>query len=191
MGKYVKLVEQTLNEMPLAFSHEERPLVKDWEPTKWPVQWQRELSMDGDHLLVEGKGQFGVTIIGMFDVSDPSAPELLAGTFGGMRNLSEDGAPFGKAFQMTEVATMKSARGKGIGVKLHEMLIKQFGAIASDNALFSRKKDSIDGIVGIWLKHLPKKYTVRVYSEEEDNFVGPVGKKLDNDEMTFLVATKY
>jgi hypothetical protein len=191
MGKYTRLVEKILNEMPLQFSHEERPLVKDWEPTKWPVQWEREVAQNGKYVMVQGKGQFGVTIIGLFDISDPTDPKYVVGTYGALVQLKEDGMPFGKAFKMIEVATAKGERGKGIGTMFHEMLIKHFGAIASDNALFSTKKNALDGIVGIWLKKLPKKYTVRIYDEEEDNFVGPVGKKLDNKEETFLVASKY
>ena len=184
-----------LSEMPLAMDHESRPLVKDWEPTRWPVKWEQEIttirSYKDGYTLLQGKGQFGVTIIGLFDVTDDDNPKYVVGTYGSMIQLKEDGQPFGKAFKMTEVATAKGERGKGIGTMFHEMLIEQFGAIASDNALFSTKKDALDGIVGIWLKKLPKKYTVRLYSEEKDNFVGPVGKKLDNDEDTFLVATKY
>jgi hypothetical protein len=191
MNKYVKLVEQCLTEMPLAMNIEDRPLVKDWEPTRWPVQWQEEGIDDGDHLLLVGKGRFNTTIIGMFDISDPAQPKLVVGAMGGFRQLKEEGQPFAKAFQMTEVAAAKDVRGKGLGTKFHEMLIRQYSAIASDNALFSKKKGSIDGIVGIWLKELAKKYTVRIYSEEKDDFVGPVGKKLDNDEDTFLVATRY
>ena len=98
--------------------------------------------------------------------------------------------PHAKAFKMLEVAADKRFRGSGYGLLLHEMLIKHYGAIASDNALFSTKKDSITGLVGIWLKQLPKKYKVRVYNEQKNDFVGAVGKKLDNDENTILIAER-
>ena len=195
-----KMVSKELTEMPLAYSHEERPKVSEWSPEEWSVQWQKEIAHSGNYVLAEGpivdkfaslfgKGGSGMFGVGMFDVS--SDPVLVIGAKCGWSQLTDKtGMPFGKFPKMIEVATTPELRGKGAGVAFHELMIKAYGGIVSDNALFSRKKGSIDGIIGIWLKHLSRKYEVVNYNEITQE-VQPVGKKLDNDQDTVLVATKY
>jgi hypothetical protein len=185
MGKFDDLYESIMSESPLALDIESRPLVRDWEPSKFRLKWEREVMSEGNLVLVQGSGMFGIKGYGLFMVIGNSV-ELLGAVTGGMYKLSDGKKPF----KILEVAVAKKYRMKGYAVKLYDMLIKLHGSIASDNALFSKTKGSIDGIVGIWLKRLPKKYTVKVYSEVEDDYVGDVGKSLDDDEETFLVAYK-
>lgn len=174
-------------EMPLRMNTDERPLVKGWDPNKWSdIRWESVIGEYNGLTFAQGRmpmGLFGLGILN--EVGDG----LLCAAKCGMQTISTPEGPV-KGPKFIEVATVGDVRGKGYAKALHDFALKKWGMIVSDNGLFETSKDSGDGMIGLWVNYLRKKYKTYVFNEETRKFT-PWDGSIDNDENTVYLASTF